>query len=114
MRRVDPLADHLGVRVLRLLGFIWPDTPHTEASGQADRPSELVPGSTASVRQIVDRLGLLLEHENAPSLDIDLREWVSRRFVSHHAARFRRRPVVIQASQDRLRLVRAASGSQRQ
>ncbi len=114
VRRVDPLADHLGVRVLRLLGFIWPDTPRTEASGQADRPSELVPGSTASVRQIVDRLGLLLEHENAPSLDIDLREWVSRRFVSHHAARFRRRPVVIQASQDRLRLVRAASGSQRQ
>ena len=113
-RRVDPLADHLGVRVLRLLGFIWPDTPRTEASEQADRPSELVPGSTASVRQIADRLGLLLEHENAPSLDIDLREWVGQRFVSHHAARFRRRPVVIQTSQDRLRLVRAASGSQRQ
>ncbi len=84
-RRVDPMDDHLLVRVLRILGFQWP--------GEALR-------STVRRRSWrVDRLAAALEdvlaNEGAAHRPVDLGDWVARRLPLAHDRRFRR-PVLRQ------------------
>ena len=107
-RRVDVLADHLMVRALRVLGFRW---PRDAADGATAVPAEIRADGPVATRQLAARVSALLEHEGAPDPDVDVRDWVERRFFAVHAARFRRRPVVeVLRSPTRFRIGRAGTG----
>lgn len=85
-RRVDPVDDHLLVRVLRVLGFQWPGERHNPSSRRRSWP----------VERLADALSRTLASEGAPDLPVDLRHWVTRRLPLAHDRRFRRRPVLRQ------------------
>lgn len=107
VRGSDPLADHLGVRVLRVMGMRWPDHEvHEARRGRPFVDPDLVVGASATVGQISDRLARLLAVEGVADPGVDVRRWVEQRFLPHHAQRFRQRPIVVEAGPSRFRIDR--------
>ncbi len=101
----DAVADHVGVRVLRLMGMRWPgQDAHEARRGRPFVDPALITGPSASARVLADRLALVLAAEEDASEPLDLRHWVARWFLLHHARRFRGRPVVVAAGSDRFRV----------
>jgi hypothetical protein len=82
-RRIDPLDDHLLVRVLRILGFGWPADAGTPAARRAWRADRLA-------QALMDTL----EDEGAPEGLVDPGDWIARRLIVAHDRRFRRSPVI--------------------
>lgn len=83
-RRVDPMDDHLLVRVLRILGFEWP--------GETRRPTSR--SRSWRVDRLAEALSGVLANEGAPDLPFDLDHWVAHRLILAHDRRFRARPVL--------------------
>ena len=83
-RRVDPMDDHLLVRVLRILGFQWPGETQPPASRRRSWRVDRLAGALSDT----------LASEGAPDLPVDLRHWVARRLPLAHDRRFRGRPVL--------------------
>lgn len=85
-RRVDPLDDHLLVRVLRILGFRWPGETRDLTPRRRPLRADLLAGALSDA----------LASEGAPDIEIDLGHWVAHRLPAVHDRRFRGRPVLRQ------------------
>ena len=99
VRRTDPVADYLSVRVMRLLGFRW---SRDEVRATID-PAEII-GPSATLNHIVDALARYLAAEGVEDPGIDLRRWVERDFLLHHTRRFKGRPIVVASGASRFRI----------
>ena len=82
-RRGNDLEDHLMAHVLRLAGFRWPrDLSATRPVGPA------------RVADVVAQLCEVLVDEEAPDLEVNLENWITRRLPRYQESRFRQRAVV--------------------